>query len=162
MSALKIGHLAARKLQQHCHKCLAILFPALDCTISINNINRMNLDLMSVLVPTFKLGINDAVLLAEGDYRNITCLGLLVVKFQYPFEIFTACHNRIFMFCSAKVTWSCKMPWKQLSAVLMACHQAHMTEPSCPRYEKLVIVLMLLKNVLMIYTTHHHVIYPRS
>ena len=75
-----------------------------DCTISINNINRMNLDLMSVLVPTFKLGINDAVLLTEGDYRNTTCLGLLVVKFQYPFKIFTACYNRIFMFCSAKVT----------------------------------------------------------
>ncbi|MDD7657664.1 MAG: hypothetical protein PUJ28_03370, partial [Prevotellaceae bacterium] len=33
------------------------------------------------------------------------CLGLLVIKFQYPFKIFTACHNRIFMFCSAKVTW---------------------------------------------------------
>ena len=40
----------------------------------------MNLDLMSVLVPTLKLGINDAVLLAEGDYRNTTCLGLLVIK----------------------------------------------------------------------------------
>ena len=66
---------------------------------------RMNLDLMSVLVQTFKLGINDAVLLAEGDYLNITCFGLLVIKFQYPFKIFTACHNRIFMFCSAKVTW---------------------------------------------------------
>ena len=66
---------------------------------------RMNLDLMLVLTPTFKLGINDAVLLAEGDYRNATCLGLLVIKFQYPFKIFTACHNRIFMFCSAKVTW---------------------------------------------------------
>ena len=66
---------------------------------------RMNLDLMLVLTPTFKLGINDAVLLAEGDYRNITCLGLLVIKFQYLFKIFTACHNRIFMFCSAKVTW---------------------------------------------------------
>ena len=65
----------------------------------------MNLDLMSVLVPTFKLGINDAVLLAEGDYRNTACLGLLVIKFQYPFKIFTACHNRIFMFCSAKVAW---------------------------------------------------------
>lgn len=66
---------------------------------------RMNLDLMLVLTPTFKLGINDAVLLAEGDYLNITCFGLLVIKFQYPFKIFTACHNRIFMFCSAKVTW---------------------------------------------------------
>ena len=87
-----------------------------DCTISINNINRMNLDLMSVLVPTFKLGINDTVLLAEGDYRNTTCLGLLVIKFQYPFKIFTACHNRIFMFCSAKELGSCKMPRKQLSA----------------------------------------------
>ncbi len=65
----------------------------------------MNLDLMSVIVPTFKPGINDAVLLAEGDYRNTTYLGLLVIKFQYPFKIFTACHNRIFMFCSAKVTW---------------------------------------------------------
>ena len=60
---------------------------------------------MPFLVPTFKLGINDAVLLAEGDYRNTACLGLLVVKFKYPFKIFTACHNRIFMFCSAKVTW---------------------------------------------------------
>lgn len=40
---------------------------------------RMNLDLMSVLVQTFKLGINDAVLLAEGDYLNITCFGLLVI-----------------------------------------------------------------------------------
>ena len=43
--------------------------------------------------------------MAEGDYRNTACLGLLVIKFQYPFKIFTACHNRIFMFCSAKVTW---------------------------------------------------------
>ena len=58
-----------------------------------------------ILVPRCKLGINDSVLLAEGDYRNTTCLGLLVVKFQYPFKIFTACHNRIFMFCSTKVTW---------------------------------------------------------
>ena len=58
---------------------------------------------MSVLVPTFKLGINDAVFLAEGDYRNTTCFGLLVVKFQYPFKIFTACHILCFMFCSAKV-----------------------------------------------------------
>ena len=64
----------------------------------------MNLDLMSVFVPTFKLGINDAVLLAEGDYQNTTCLGLLIIKLQYPFKIFIACHNRIFMFCSAKVT----------------------------------------------------------
>ena len=60
---------------------------------------------MTVFIPSLKLGVNDAVLLAEGDYRNTTCLGLLVIKFQYPFEIFTACHNRFFMFCSAKVTW---------------------------------------------------------
>lgn len=60
---------------------------------------------MSVLVPTFKLGINDAVLLAEGDYQNTTCFGILVIKFHYPFKIFTACHNRFFMFCSAKLTW---------------------------------------------------------
>ena len=93
-----------------------------DCTISINNINRMNLDLMSVLVPTFKLGINDAVFLAEGDYLNITCFGLLVIKFQYPFKIFTACHNRIFMFCSAKVTW-----FMQNTSESIECLRSHLS-----------------------------------
>ena len=95
---------------------------------------------MSVLVPTFKLGINDAVLLAEGDYRNTTCLGLLVIKLQYPFKIFTACHNRIFMFCSAKVTWL--MPY---SSEAIVCLQWHFKATHTGR----IVICILLPRVIL-------------
>ena len=75
----------------------------LECTILIYDINGMHLHLMTVLVPPLKLRVNDTILLTKRNNWYSTCLWHLVVKFQYPFKIFAACHILCFMFCSAKV-----------------------------------------------------------